>query len=270
MKLLDALRAECTAVGARPANKREALAEVARLAKKCPCLARVQESNILKGLEERESVGTTGFGRGIAIPHCRLEGADDFAVGILTVPDGVPFDALDHKPVKLIVFIIGPARVSNDHIRLLSGISRVLSIPGAVEEMVAASTPEVLRETFLRHVRDEPEAGKGVGRNMFHVFIQDEDVFREILQIFGGTEPRFTAVLDAENASRYLAKMPLFAGLWTDDPRSFTRIILSLVDKRMTNEMIRRIEQVAGPLEKSPRVLVAVVDVFFCAGSLTS
>ena len=81
---------------------------------------------------------------------------------------------------------------------------------------------------------------------------------------------RFTAVLDAENASAYLAKMPLFAGLWTDAPRSFTRVIISLVNRSMVNEMVRRIEQVVGPLSESEHVLVTVQNTFFSGGSLTT
>ena len=77
-------------------------------------------------------------------------------------------------------------------------------------------------------------------------------------------------MLDAENAGSYLAKVPLFAGLWRDNPSSFSRVIISLARKRMTNELVRRIEAIAGPLSKSDSVLVTVQDVFFSGGSLTT
>ena len=93
-------------------------------------------------------------------------------------------------------------------------------------------------------------------------------VFHEILEILTGTEPRFTAVLDAQNASAYLSKMPLFAGLWTDDPRSFCRIIVSLVQKPMVNELVRRVEAITGPLRGSDQVLITIQDVFFSGGSM--
>jgi hypothetical protein len=64
--------------------------------------------------------------------------------------------------------------------------------------------------------------------------------------------------------------MPLFAGLWSDKQRSFSKIVLSLVDRRMTNEMIRRLEQITGPLKDSDKVLLAVQDIFYSGGSLTT
>lgn len=270
MNVLEVVRPECAAAGLALGSKRDALQAVTRLAKANPLLSGVSEDEIVRALSDREAVGTTGFGKGIAIPHCRLEAVEDFVVGVASVPDGVAFDSLDGGDVRLIVFIVGPARDSNEHIRILSAVSRVLSDRGAVEEMVRAQSGEALAESFLRHLRGEPLPEEEPGRRLFQVFVQDEALFKEILEIFGGTEPRFTVVLEAQNASAYLWKVPLFAGLWSDNPRSFSRVIISLVRKPMTNEMVRRIEQVTGPLDESEQVLVTVQDVFYSGGSLTT
>jgi PTS system nitrogen regulatory IIA component len=270
MNILEVVRPECVAAGLTLGSKREALEAVARLAKASSLLSRVSEDDVVRALAEREAVGTTGFGKGIAIPHCRLDAVDDFVVGIASVPEGVPFDSLDGGVVRLIVFIVGPARDSNEHIRILSAVSRVLSDAAAVEEVVRAQTDEALTESFLRHLEGEPLPEEEPGRRLFLVFVQDEGLFKGILEIFGGTEPRFTVVIEAENAGAYLWKVPLFAGLWTDNPRSFSRVIISLVRKPMTNEMVRRIEQIAGPLDESEQVLVTVYDMFHCGGSLTT
>ncbi len=270
MDILHVVRRECVASGAAVADKAAVIREIARLAAAIPALAGTTEADIERGLLEREEVGTTGFGKGIAIPHCRLESAEEFVVGVVSIPDGVGFDSLDGGDVRLLVFIVGPAHESSEHIKILSTISRVLSSADAVEEMTAARTDEALYESFARHLTDEPRAESGEDKSLFLVVVQDEGLFRQILEVFGGTEPRFTAVLDAENASSYLAKVPLFAGLWGDNPRSFSRVIISLVRKRMTNELVRRIEEVTGPLSQSDRVLVTVQDVFFSGGSLTT
>ncbi|MFH1689175.1 MAG: PTS sugar transporter subunit IIA [Candidatus Eisenbacteria bacterium] len=270
MNVLEVVRRECAAAGHAPSDKSAVLREVAELAAASPALAALSADEIERGLREREEIGTTGFGKGIAIPHCRLDGAAEFVVGIVSVPDGVGFDALDGEKVRLLVFIIGPAQESSDHIRVLSNISRVLSSSDTVDEMVAATSDEVLYESLVRHLRDEPRAAEGDRKSLFQVFVQDEDLFREILEILGATEPRFTAVLEAENANTYLAKVPLFAGLWSDSSRTFSRVIVSLVRKRMTNEIVRRIESVTGPLSKSDRVMVVVQDTFFSGGSLTT
>jgi len=270
MDLSELLRAECVAVNITAAGKADALSQVAALAKRSPILDEVSVEEIRRAMAEREAVGSTGFGKSIAIPHCRLESASEFVVGLATVDGTVDFDSLDGEPVGLIAFIVGPARESTDHIRVLAGLSRVFSNADAVKEMLATATPEALRESFLRHVSLDREFRPEAKRSLFHVFVQDEVLFQEILQVLGGTEPRFTAVLEAENASAYLAKLPLFAGLWTDRPRSFTRVIISLVNRKMVNELVRRIEEVAGPLTESERVLVTVQNVFFSGGSLTT
>ncbi len=270
MNVLDVVRRECAAANRAPSDKSAVLRAVAELAATDPALSSLSADDIEKGLKEREEVGSTGFGKGIAIPHCRLDGVAEFVVGVMSVPGGVEFDSLDGEKVRLLVFIVGPAQESSDHIRVLSSVSRVLSSRDAVDEMVAAGSDEALYESFVRHLRDEPRAAEGDKKSLFQVFVQDEELFREILEIFGSTEPRFTAVLEAENTSTYLAKVPLFAGLWSDSPRTFSRVIVSLVRKRMTNEIVRRIESVAGPLSKSDRVLVMVQDTFFSGGSLTT
>ena len=270
MDILHVVKRECVASSVTAADKAAIIHEIARLAAAVPALAGTTEGDIEEGLLEREGVGSTGFGKGIAIPHCRLESAEEFVVGAVSIPDGVGFDSLDGADVRLLVFIVGPAHESSEHIKVLSMISRVLSNTDAVNEMVVARTDEALYESFARHLTDEPHAEAGEDKSLFLVVVQDEELFRQILEVFGGTEPRFTAVLDAENASSYLAKVPLFAGLWGDNPRSFSRVIISLVRKRMTNELVRRIEAVTGPLSESDRVLVTVQDVFFSGGSLTT
>jgi len=112
---------------------------------------------LLVGLQARESLGSTGVGKGIAIPHCRLKAVKDFVVGAVTVPSGVDFDALDAEKVRLIVFIIAPEVVSNKHVGLLSVISQRLLAPKALEQILEEPTPEGIYESFLR---DQEAAGR--------------------------------------------------------------------------------------------------------------
>ena len=72
MNLLEILRLECIAVGLESRDKTVTLHEIARIAKNCHVFDNVSEDQITCGLEQREKLGTTGFGKGIAIPHCRF------------------------------------------------------------------------------------------------------------------------------------------------------------------------------------------------------
>ncbi|MEA3364232.1 MAG: PTS sugar transporter subunit IIA [Candidatus Hydrogenedentes bacterium] len=268
MTLFEALRKECTLVGVTPDTKAAALAEVARCAKRSPLLDHVPEDAIVQGLEEREALGSTGFGNGIAIPHCRLEEVKDFIVGILTVPEGVEFDSLDKKPVRLMVFIIAPKEASNEHIRLLSAISQALSGPDAIKEIVAEKTPEAVFEGFLRHASGELKREGHTGKNVIHIFVQDEAVFHDLIQIFAGMEASDVAIITSENLSAYFSKVPLFRGLWDHEPGGFSHLILALVPRELTNETVRQIEAVTGNLDNRTGVMVTIQELFYSAGSL--
>jgi hypothetical protein len=93
-------------------------------------------------------------------------------------------------------------------------------------------------------------------------------VFRDILQILTGIESSSLVVVGAENASVYLSKLPLFASFWTDEPSNFGRIIIAVVNRKLSNETVRQIESVAGDLNKNTGVLVTIQDISYSAGSL--
>jgi len=268
MRLVDVLPEECVAAGERLADKNEALRRVARLAKQSPLLKDFSEHQLLEGLQEREALGSTGFGNGLAIPHCQLKGAPGFVVGIITVDGGVDFEALDGEKVNLIIFIVAPQGEANAHIRLLSAVSQTLLVPGAVKEILAEPTAKGVRESFLRYTRADIDTKDQVEKRIFHVFVQNENVFREILQILTGADSSSLVVMDAANTGAYLAKIPLFAGLWRDDAKMFSKIIVAVVDKPLSNEMLRRIETITGNLNDCSGVMVTIQDLAYAAGTL--
>jgi PTS system nitrogen regulatory IIA component len=269
MNLMEAFRTECVRAGLEAATKEEALHAIARLAKQSEVLAPIEEEDLFQALREREELGSTAFGEGIAIPHCRISGIDDFVVGLASSEGGVEFDAMDGESVHLFVFIIAPLRESNEHIRLLSAVSQVLRIPGAIEEMVRDKSDETLAETFLRNTRDEVETKTHDSKNLFHVFVQDEERFESLLQVFASMDTCSVQVVEAEQSGTYLSKMPLFAGFWSDADRGFNRIIVALVEKKLTNETIRQLEHACGSaLDDANRVAVSVQDVFYASGRI--
>ncbi len=268
MKLVNVLREECLDAHATPANKDEALAAIVDLAKKSPLLEKVDAAEILDGLREREKLGSTGFGNGIAIPHCHLSSVDEFVVGMMVVHEGVDFDALDQQPVHLIAFIIAPESGANEHIKLLSAISQALRVPGAIKEICAQESSEALRECFLRQTHADLDAKDRTSKHLFHVIVQDEDLFRKVLAELAETEFSSVVIVEAQNTCSYLAKIPLFAGFWSDDDAGFCRLILAVVEKRLTNEALRRIEGITGNLDECEGVLVSVQETFYTAGRL--
>lgn len=82
--------------------------------------------DIVNILMEREKLGSTGIGDGIAIPHAKIPGLADVLVSFGRSTKGVAFDALDGKPVHLFFLLVAPEHASGQHLKALAKISRML------------------------------------------------------------------------------------------------------------------------------------------------
>lgn len=264
MKLSELVRSECIRVDSTADDKALALCEIARLAKQCDVLNDVSEEAILEAFQDRETLGSTAFGNGVAIPHCRVRGVKDFVVGLMTIPQGVEFEAEDRKKVQLLVFIVAPRQQSNLHVRLLSAVSRALQDEAAVHKMINAADAETLRRVFLEAAGEDISEQIMLRRNLIHIFVQDEAVFREILETLCGLENISLSVLDAARSRTFL---PLYAGL-VDKSENACKIISAIVERRLSNEVIRRVEAITGSLFECIGVMVTVQELDYSAGSL--
>lgn len=268
MKLSELLRLECVQAGSAANDKALALCEIAALARKSPICRNVSEEDILEALQDRETLGTTAFGNGVAIPHCRMKGVADFVVGLMTVPDGVNFEAEDGKKVQLLVFIIAPQEQSNKHIRLLSALSRTLQDAEAVARMIAARSAKRLAEIFVDAAGREIQMPQPVKRNLVHIFVQDEKVFKNILDAVSGLEGISLSILDAASVRSDLTRIPLYAGFSDLGKPAVCKVITAIVERRLGNEIIRRIEGVTGSLFECTGVMVTAQELAYSAGSL--
>jgi PTS system fructose-specific IIA component/PTS system nitrogen regulatory IIA component len=85
-----------------------------------------EQENIIKAIMKREQLGSTGIGRGVAIPHTKHESADRLIGTVAVSQDGVPFDSLDGEPVFILVMLISPQDRPGEHLRALENVSRNL------------------------------------------------------------------------------------------------------------------------------------------------
>jgi hypothetical protein len=136
-----------------------------------------------------------------------------------------------------------------------------------MEEIVSAKSDESLAESFLRRTHADIDVKEQTRRNLFMIFVQDDQRFEEILQAVSGIESASVMVSDVENASAYLRRMPLFAGFW-DKQEEFTKVIIAVIVQRLRNETLRRIESITGNLAEQKGVMVAVTELYYAAGSL--
>jgi len=83
--------------------------------------------DIFSGLINRERLGSTGIGEGVAIPHCRISGVTT-AIGLLmTLSSPIDFDAIDNRPVDLICFLLVPEDGAEEHLQTLAGLAELFN-----------------------------------------------------------------------------------------------------------------------------------------------
>lgn len=123
-----------TSLGA--SDKHEALEALARLFVDLPT------DDVLRVLEAREKLASTGVGSGVAIPHGRLAAAKTVQAALAIAPGGVPFDAIDAQPVSIFVTIVGPESQPGEHLKALARVSRLLRNAGIRQGLLAAPSRE--------------------------------------------------------------------------------------------------------------------------------
>ena len=151
MKLSELLSADLVLLPLEAADKWQAidaLANAAGRAGRWPVdrLTRVREALVL-----REKSMTTGMEHGIAIPHAAVEGVPEVTAVLGLSRRGVPFDALDRQPARIIVCLMIPRDKKLLHIKTLAEIARLLSRPGVRTRLLEAGDPEAA----LAVIRDE-------------------------------------------------------------------------------------------------------------------
>lgn len=104
----------------------------------------LDESDVLDGLEARETLGSTGFGKGVAIPHCRNAAARRPLVALLKLEKPCDFAAADAVPVSLVFGLVSPANAGATHLHALAAISRLLRQENQLQALFDAGDGEAL------------------------------------------------------------------------------------------------------------------------------
>jgi len=98
--------------------------------------------DIVRAILKRELLGSTGIGRGVAIPHTKHNSVDRLIGTVAVSHQGVPFESLDGEPVHVFVLLISPQDRPGDHLRALENVSRRLRDDNFVRELRSARTRE--------------------------------------------------------------------------------------------------------------------------------
>jgi PTS system nitrogen regulatory IIA component len=148
MRLLDILSEERVTTLLTATRKDDALRAVARLfADSDPGLS---EEEVLSVLRERERLASTGVGSGVAIPHGRIANIDKLRAAMAVSREGIPFDAIDGEPVRIIVAVLAPSHHTGDHLRVLARVSRLLRSADVRQQLTSAPSPHDAFEVIAR------------------------------------------------------------------------------------------------------------------------
>ena len=132
MELGDLLTPEAVIPSLKAKTKKQALQGLAERAADATGLA---ARDVLETLLQRERLGSTGVGRGIAIPHGRLAALKSIYCLFARLETPIDFDALDNEPVDLIFLLLAPEHAGADHLKALARISRLLREPASIEKL---------------------------------------------------------------------------------------------------------------------------------------
>ena len=152
MRIQDIIPPEAVVDGLRAETKEGVLRELSEaVCRRVPALSPTQLTAILM---DREGLGSTGIGEGVAIPHGKIPGIDRLVAVFGRSPAGVQFASLDGKPARLFFLILAPENSAGMHLKALARISRLLKDQRFRERLLTAEGTEglsqVLREADER------------------------------------------------------------------------------------------------------------------------
>ena len=135
MEIADLLSPDAVVAHLKAANKKQVLQEMAHRAGQ---ITRLPERRVFETLLEREKLGSTGMGQGIAIPHGRVPGIQKMTGLFAQLDHPVDFDAMDDQPVDLVFLLLAPEDAGADHLKALARVSRLLRNQAVCEKLRGA------------------------------------------------------------------------------------------------------------------------------------
>ena len=153
MEIRDLLTSDSVIANLRVTSKKQALQELAGAVSRVTDL---DERAVFDVLMEREKLGTTGVGNGIAIPHGKLPGLDKLYGMFARMEKPIDFQAIDEQPVDLIFLLLAPENAGADHLKALARISRTLRDRAMCEKLRGSDDRDaiyaLLHDSTTEHV----------------------------------------------------------------------------------------------------------------------
>jgi nitrogen PTS system EIIA component len=146
MQLADFLDCDAIKTALPAGNKRSLMKQLADIAAQ---RIGAEPAAVLAGLNEREQLGSTGFGQGVAIPHSKIDGLPQIYGLFARLSEPVDYKAIDGRPIDLVFLLLSPPDSGADHLKALAAISRVTRDAGTLERLRGARSRDALAAVLM-------------------------------------------------------------------------------------------------------------------------
>ena len=146
MQLGDFLDFDAISTRLSGGNKRSLLQQLANIAGQCLAM---DPTTILASLAEREQLGSTGLGHGVAIPHGKIDGLTQIYGLFTRLSEPIDYKAIDGKPVDLVFLLLSPPDAGAEHLKALAAVSRITRHVPTLEKMRGARSRDALAAVLM-------------------------------------------------------------------------------------------------------------------------
>lgn len=142
IRITDFVVKEAINPGVKATTKEAVVRELVSSLKTTGKVTEADEENVVKAIMRREQLGSTGIGRGVAIPHAKHESVGKLIGSIGLAPAGIPFESLDNDPVNIFVMLLYAPERPGEHLRALEAVSRLLRDEKFCQSLLKCTTNE--------------------------------------------------------------------------------------------------------------------------------
>jgi|GEM_PF-461890 len=274
MDIMKILRKEMVFVNFPAVSKKDLLQKMAQ--KYARIYKRKSSEDIFRALEERENLGSTGFGNAIALPHAKLPGIGFFSLFVATLQRGMDFHSRDNRKVRLVIGILGPEGEDREYLSLLAQVSKMLREESIIRELVQSATEYDLHRTFLRNFSSltqpsVPPRVKRVREKLLLIHLKQDRYLHEIINILVEREIYNTVISESATSENYISKSALFSGFldFLSERGGTCKTIMAPVPAHQIPTLIQEIEAVMGDLDKHDGIYITALDILFQKGNLS-
>jgi len=151
VKLSDYIKKDLIKIELEQKSKKRVIEEIVNFLVKKKTIKKRQEKDLTKAILKRESIGSTGIGQGVALPHAKLGFVKEPLLFFANSKEGVEFNSLDGEPVHIIFLLIGPQNDERGvYIKILSTIAHCVNDPYFRAALIKAKTPQEVLKAIIK------------------------------------------------------------------------------------------------------------------------